>query len=490
MLVVLPTHAGDRALAVNLCEQIAFLGGAHNHECLIVSPVGTSMDGIENVLRGAFGQVFTHQYTATMRGWPYGANEIASVAMMHIWANPSLRYHYLMLEPDCVPVRRGWLDMLDAEYRRSIMPGISILGVKIPTVEIGTNRTVGMHTVGVAMYPKDFPRICPLVASIGPASLQYRMQNAMPPPWDAYFGPYAAKQTAHTNLIQHLRRVRNQDAQGSVTWDCPSLENALSQVSPDAILVHGSKHPEFIHRITGRKPNGKTESQDHPKEQPRPVEIQPRGGEAQPALQDAGHDTRQNGSQESSQGTSQVDAGTPPARLTGKEKIRLRQLAKKEEVRAQLGIEAAIGTPEYQRAAFFHFDMPWGKLRKYATKLRVDTLRRTKAAIINDCVRVERKQRKEKWAKELPEEVPVAAAPASAPLMPVEEAPLAGSFAVSTTAGSGGLTTMCGGLATITPMPMGNAPVPQSAAPPSGQLDAERQRKMRELLIARGLPVG
>lgn len=484
MLVVLPTHSGDRELAVNLCEQIAFLGGAHNHECLIVSPIGTSLDGIENVLRGAFGQVFTHQYQPKLKGWPYGANEIASVAMMHIWATPSLRYHYLMLEPDCVPVHRNWLDMLDAEYRRSIMPGISILGVKINTVEIGTNRVVGMHTVGVAIYPKDFPRICPLVASIGPASLQYRMQNAMPPPWDAYFGPYAAKQTAHTNLIQHLRRQRNQDAHGNVTWDCPSLENAISQVSPEAILVHGSKHPEFIHRITGRKTNAiisrKIESDDQQKYQ----------GNAQGEIVRQSEETPRAGSGEQNGGGGSVQQSTP-VKLTGKEKIRLRQQGKKEEIRAQLGIEARIDTPEYLRSSFFHFNMAWGKLRKYAAKLHINIKGKTKAFIVNECVRIEKKQRKEKWSKELPPESPEPSRPLAPALLPVEEAPLAGSFAVSTS--GGGLTSMLGGLGTITPMPM--APVaggsaPASSAPPSGQLDAERQRKMREILIARGLPVG
>lgn len=488
MLVVLPTHPADRALAVNLCERIAFLGGAHNHEFLIVSPLGTSMDGIENVLRGAFGQVFTHQYQPTLKGWPYGANEVASVAMMHIWSNPALRYHYLMLEPDCVPMHKNWIDMLDAEYRRSIMPGISILGVKINTVEIGTNRVVGMHTVGVAVYPKDFPRICPLVASIGPASLQYRMQNAMPPPWDAYFGPYTAKQTAHTNLIQHLMRQRQQDAQGNVRWDCPSLENALSQVSPEAILVHGSKHPEFIHRITGRNPNDrKIESNDFTKEQPSASKIESIGGEAQPALQNVGDDSRKEGGEESSHGTGEVNAGTPPQRLTGKEKIRLRQQAKKEEIRAQFGIEAKLDTPEYLRSFFFHFDMQWGKLRKYATKLRINTQGMTKAAIVNECVRIEKKQRKEKWTKDLPVETTV---PPAAPLLPVEEAPLAGGFAVSTTAGTGGgLASMLGGRGTITPINDG-PPVLNNPISVDQSNDDEMKKKMRQLLIDRGLPVG
>lgn len=250
MLVVLLTHTGDRQLTVQLCDHIRFLGGVSKHECLIVSPAGTDMRGIEDVLREAFGNVYTHQYTATMKGWPYGPNEAAAEAMQHVWMNPALHYHFLMLEPDCVPVNKQWLDYIDTEYRRS---GAQMLGTRIDTVEIATNRVVGKHTIGVAAYPKNFAKLCPLVKSIVGMTQEYHRQKAMPAPWDAYFGPYTARMTADTTLIQHLSRVRKQEPDGRVWWDCPSLENALSQVRPDAMLIHGSKDLAFLPAITGRR---------------------------------------------------------------------------------------------------------------------------------------------------------------------------------------------------------------------------------------------
>lgn len=484
MLVILPTHPADRQLAANLCEHIAFLGGVKNHECLIVTPAGTNLEGIANVLQGAFGTVFLHQYQPTMQGWPFGPNEIAGEAMLHAWVNPALRYHYLMLEPDCVPVNKYWLDMLDVEYRRSNMP---ILGVKIDTVAIGTNRVVGRHVVGVAVYPKNFPQLCPLVRGVKEANLGYYAQHAIAPPWDAYFGAYTVKLTAETDLIQHLSRKRIQGDRG-ITWDCPSLENAISQVRREAILVHGSKHPEFLYRLTGRTPNAtiqrKIESDDQQKYsgvQERPVVCE---SESSPRLESR----LENGS-----GGCAIESTHAPVKLTGKEKIRLRQTAEAEEVRQKAGIAAALGTPEFDRAKFFHFLMPWGKLRKYATKMGVATFGKLKADIVNELVLIELRQGKEKWVKDLPkpkEEIAVMAAQIRSSI-PVEEAPLAAPFELSASAGTGGgMQTMVlphgGVLGTIIPVEGGNAAAQQMASP----LDEQRRIRMRQLLADRGLPGG
>lgn len=501
MLVVLPTHPGDRQLAVNLCEHIAHLGGVTNHECLVVSPAGTNMDGIANVLGGVFGKVFIHQYRASMAGWPYGANEIACEAMIHVLTNPNLRFHYLYLEPDCVPTIKWWLDLLNAEYRRSNMP---ILGVRIDTIEVATNKVVGRHTVGVAVYPKNFPMLCPLVRGIIPATQQYQQQRAMPPPWDAYFGPYASPRTADTDLIQHLKRKRYQDKLGNVTWNCPSLEDAISQVKKETILIHGCKFPEFIHRITGRTPNApiarKIESShleqhrgDAQREVVRQSEEPPRGEGRQ-----------QNGDSGSLRNGSEV-----PVKPTGSEKVRLRQIAQAEAVRKELGIEAERGTPEYKRACYFHFEMHWNKVRQYARKLRVECLRKTKAWVINEIVRAEKEKGKEPWTKEIvavehKEIVPhgtISEEPASEEPQPAwgevkDEPALALSPAVpnafepSRTAGNnGGMPVMAvpyGGRATITPEGQGPAPTVDTG----GGLSPEREQQMRQMLIKRGLMAG
>jgi hypothetical protein len=420
MLAALITHPGDRQLTLRLCQQIHKLGGVSHHEALIVAPFGTDMTGIEDVLRLAFGRVETHFYRDTLKGWPYGPNEAAGEAMMHIAANPALLYHYLMLEPDCIPVSPRWLDMIDVDYRRS---GSLMLGVRLDTVEIDTRRVVGKHTVGVAVYPKDFATRCPLVRGLRDMSDEYRRQNAMPMPWDAYFGPYTAKMTAETTLIQHLSRVRTVDEKG-VHWDCHSVENAMSQVRLDAVLIHGCKNPEFFTRLTGTT-YAQTSQSQHPKE---PV----RSEETRLVRQDR-VDPRQESGQQRSQGNGVHQPGEPFGEALDKyskiPKVRAKQIAKEMAQAKEMGIVSQIGTPQYRRECHFHHEVKWADVRAYALKnLRLKAWGKTKGALIAEIVAKEVEEMKEPWTKVLQ--------PPAAPL-PVEEAPLeTENFGVSKAANS------------------------------------------------------
>jgi hypothetical protein len=427
MLATLITHPGDRNLALQLCQQIQALGGVANHEALIVAPNGTDMNGIEDVLKNAFGRVETLFYAETMRGWPYGPNESAFWVMTHIHGSTSLKFHYLMLETDCIPVAKFWLDRIDAEYRRCGMP---ILGVKIDTKEIGSNRVVGKHTVGVAVYPKNFPQICPLVRSLRDMTSEYQRQNAIPMPWDAYFGPYAARLTAETHLIQHLSRVRQVGPKGEVTWDCPSVDNAMGQVNRDAVLIHGSKTPAFFSKLTGRAyaiSQRKLESYDSPKFSEDAPRQAIRESEASPRDESRQQDGAGRG----------VEQSTPV--LNGyslNAKVRAKQIKKKEAIRKELGIEAQIDTPEFNRSFFFFTqDVKWADTRSYAGKnLRINVWRKSKAQLVNEIVAIEIKQRKEPWTKALPpiRDVSFDLLPKEERPLPVEEAPLANpNFAVS-----------------------------------------------------------
>lgn len=395
MLVVLLTHPGDRNLAVPLCDHIRFLGCVSKHECLIVSPQGTELRGIQDVLAEAFFKTYIYQYPATMTGWPYGPNEAAAEAMMHVWTNPALLYHYLMLEPDCVPKDKHWLDYIDSEYRRSAVP---MLGVRINTVAIGTNQVVGRHTVGVAVYPKEFPRLCPLVKNLVAMTREYHRQKAMPAPWDAYFGPYTQKMTADTALIQHLAQVRKVEPDGRVWFDCHSLENALSQVRAEAVLIHGSKDPKFLAALTGRKTDAAQE-----RESTRPVEH-PRNAQVQ-ELRQSVEPSRESGSGQNGSGSRDERQSEKPL-TAAEQRKKKRAYAKAMKLRKQHGFAAMPDTPEFARSVYFATEMPWGVFLSHASELGVPGIRKTgsKAKMIDAVISVEKGQRKEEWTKDLTRE--------------------------------------------------------------------------------------
>jgi len=427
MLVVLPTHNGDRNLAVNLCAHIARMGGVQNHECLIVTPQETNLAGIEDVLRGVFGKLYVHRYVETMKGWPYGANEAAAVAMIHVYNSPELQYHYLMLEPDCVPTTKFWLDMIDMDYRRCGQP---VLGVRIPTVEIATGRQVGNHVVGVAVYPNNFAQLCPLVRNLIDMTSQYRAQNSMPMPWDAYFGPYTSRMTAETTLIQHLARVRHQSPTGEIRWDCPSLDHAMGQVNKQAVLVHGSKDPAFLTTLTGEIAHAPQQIRNEPAriENARPVEKEALRESSQPS-RSAG--SQEHGSRPEEKQQQEVD-GFPvlDGGYAANPKVRARQMREKEELRKQYGVAYPIDTAPFRRAIYFHVELPWPKLKQYAARLEVPIFKQKKEALVNAVVAKEIEQGKEEWTKGLKKPEPPKEVALDTPVELMPPVPT-GSFALS-----------------------------------------------------------
>lgn len=394
MLAVLCTHEGDLSLSLPLARHIKAMGGVSEHEILIVAPNETDIEELRSIFSGCFKKTNVMFYPATMRGWPFGANEAAATAMLTIYGNPQFTGHYLMLEPDCVPGIPEWLDRIDAAYKRC---GSPVMGVMVDTVEIDTKRVVGRHCVGVAVYPKDFARLCPLVRSTTDMTHGFYQQRQMPKPWDAYFGPYTAKMTANTDLIQHLRRARQETPQG-VRWDCPSLESALKQVDSRAVLIHGSKDPAFLPALTGT-----------PQEQviAKPIVDAPIPVIPQP------------------QSIPLPKSDAPKGKLTHEERAAIKKQKDKELWKKENNVEFEVDTPEFKRSVSIYADssITWPNLKSYASRvLGIAVHKKTRSALINDIVRSEKEQNKtELW--------PV---PPVAPYVPVEEAPPVAFTGVST----------------------------------------------------------
>lgn len=452
MLVTLCTHNGDRPLTLSLAKQIRDLGGVNTHEALIVCPTGTDLSGIEDALRKVFLKVHVHFYAETMRGWPYGANEAAYHAMMHIHSSPELLYHYLMLEPDCVirPTRSDWLNRIDQEYRTGGKP---VLGVVIPTMEIESRRVVGRHTVGVAVWPKLWPKICPLVKSLKEMTDGFKRQNSMPMPWDAYFGPYSARNTAETQSILHLVRGYTRDERG-MRWDCPDLNEAARQVTPNALLIHGSKNPSFLAHLNGEKPDAKKSSstpkpqkndsgallqkgQPHGENRPQsagkkeidPYEEQSDRDQQAEYPEEADRDGQEiaqvRGAQGSAQGTAKsVEKGGDAAqevKLTKQQihdqrrdkRAEEKRLQNHESLRQEWEIEFPLDSLECKRAFEMHGDqkLGWHQLKDYAKNIGIPIEAKWKKnRIVNEVVRAERDQGTMPWTKMLvfhPAPVPI-----------------------------------------------------------------------------------
>lgn len=260
MLICFPFFEDDKGQAKAVAEHIRDLGGVGSHQCLVVHPVGVSADEVITPLREAFASVEVHQYSVAaprwpqgkfghLGGWPQRPNEMFQEAAITI-QNDARFGDFLWFEPDCVPTRASWLDEIESEYRAC---GKAILGVVVDTVAMDTRQRDGQHVVGVAVYPKAFAKICPLVRFASRMSVESVASGAMPRAFDALFGAYTARNCAETRLIQHFWRSGEFREEGGAIIAgktvSPGVENV---VSPEAVILHGCKDGSLLEIVRRR----------------------------------------------------------------------------------------------------------------------------------------------------------------------------------------------------------------------------------------------
>lgn len=346
MLCVLGFCQHDRYKAITLAERIRSLGGVANHDCLLVYPNGVNADAVIEPLRRAFRRVDIAPYNATLAGWPYGPNEMAAFAMQHVASNPTFNTHYLWLEPDCDITGPTWLDAIDFEYQRC---GKLILGVLNDTMAKGSSIPIGKHVVGVAVYPKLFPKLCPIVRSTTATAIEHFRMKREPKAFDVYFAPYTVPNTSPTRLIQHLWKSRNYRRGQDGTIICDS-ESSESRVDPVALIIHGCKDTSLFEILTnkgGEPKNAQAIHSNRKDESPGPLR------ESEQASRPGGSQNKAKGRPPKVSVSASFSTPTPAEAPPPPE-----------------GIDTS--SPEWKRAVELD-QMPYRKLLKYASGMGIKT---------------------------------------------------------------------------------------------------------------------
>lgn len=384
-------------MAKACAEHIRDQGAGKNHQCLMIHPTNASPEGIEGPLREAFAEVIDHPYAATLDGWPWGPNEMFGEACIQI-AKDARFGDFLWFETDCALKHQHSLDMIDGQYRTCGQP---FLGVSVDTVQMDTKQVVGRHVVGVAVYPKLFATVCPLIRAMKRMSAEYKAKNnTMCPAFDAWIGPYMIGRTAETRLIQHFWRSGEfRQENGQIIAGKTISPNVERIVSPDAVLIHGCKDTSLFRIFSPYAPIAEIDSSDRKKEAMTLKAIdetlrKPAVSVAAPAAKSI--EVPKEGSTQipyMKRGQKPVPVPpelwnrgedglpVPPFLLSQKEFDRWRQLM----------------TERLSKHDGFK------RLRDYAKKnLKINTLRMTAERICDACVLEERKRGKEAWTKDLP----------------------------------------------------------------------------------------
>jgi FkbM family methyltransferase len=217
MLVIYPFSVVDEQLALKNAQWIAELGEYKSHDVFILSDRRCNQQIMEDVVK-TLGKVFRlakHRLTSSdVDGWPEGANQMFSLAatlIQHTREWPC----FFWLEPDAIPISPGWLDALEAEYKRGGKP---FMGER---VDLGAKRPdVPIHMSGVGIYQN------PIYLLAGEC---YRAHEVA---WDIAAKDQIIPNAHWTKLIQHY-------------WKHGTFTH-LNEIREETVVFHSSKDGSLI----------------------------------------------------------------------------------------------------------------------------------------------------------------------------------------------------------------------------------------------------
>lgn len=128
VVVAMPYCAGDLVQMANLLRWMAELGRVKAN-AVLCCPQGLDEAEADHI-EALAGEVFEHAETIRTafdlprEGWPIGCNW----SFMHLAEQcHRARVDFMLIEPDCVPLRAGWYEALVEEYRESGLPYMGTL---------------------------------------------------------------------------------------------------------------------------------------------------------------------------------------------------------------------------------------------------------------------------------------------------------------------------------------------------------------------------
>lgn len=148
LLVVMPFCIGDVETAQRLITWIGELDGHINNPCLLVADYKLGREDLWPIFAAAK-QVFAHvrlvqtPYALPDETWPRGPAWMFQIAARNV-TQP-----FLWLEPDCVPLRKGWLADIETAYAEC---GKAFMGSVIAP---GKPDLPGLMMSGTCVYPRD-----------------------------------------------------------------------------------------------------------------------------------------------------------------------------------------------------------------------------------------------------------------------------------------------------------------------------------------------
>ncbi len=244
MNIVFSYHNGDADLAMESAKAITAMGLNMRHKAYVCTKQGTKdCNAIIQELKKSFQEVDQMFVQDGFDGWPLGPNQMFADVAAAMYPTQVPFYFW---EPDCVPMKEGWVDDLDTEYHKKI----GIMGHLYEGGMATNGKNIYKMIVGSAVYPPNFLDFCPSAQSLSTYNLTYKNAGSTPEPWDVRCRWDFMKIGRDTPLIRtYWKSVNYQWKDGKIVFFAEDPEAQAVQgvtcpdrvISSQAVVIHGCK---------------------------------------------------------------------------------------------------------------------------------------------------------------------------------------------------------------------------------------------------------
>lgn len=236
MLAVIPFCRSDVQQALDLLKWIGQLGNCPQHSVLLVTPPDTAWYlclHMQELGSAAFRDCTLLMPERTTQGWPQEANILWKMTAQYCHEHKT--GPWLWLEPDAIPLKPNWLDLLQAAYSANARPfmGAIITGIA------RNNGLPATYMNAVAVYPED-------------AIASYMVAPRPNETFDFSNAARVLPHAANTPLIQCIWGKFEQAPVFAEQAIPGTHVFCLNQLHPEAVLFHRNKDGSLLRLLQER----------------------------------------------------------------------------------------------------------------------------------------------------------------------------------------------------------------------------------------------